>query len=253
MRSGLVALTSTAFSWARHPTDKISSSYLFWSLWLISLGQGGYNPSLQAFGADQIANDDELPSTEHDKKSNKKSLFFQWWYFGICGGSLAGVTVMSYIQDTFGWVLGFAIPTVAMVASIFLLWCGGRIYAYKQDDALSEKPSRDIVRSIKEALSRLMSSRITLSNNNPEVVELELQEKPLCQNPGSTKGSKEGRTCSEAVIWIMRTRQGAEEGLASVRRLIASTTATIFPRFQFSAKVPVAVVNSMIDMGLSPI
>ncbi|KAJ6684057.1 hypothetical protein OIU85_007722 [Salix viminalis] len=189
---GLVALTSTAFSWARHPTDKISSSYLFWSLWLISLGQGGYNPSLQAFGADQIANDDELPSTEHDKKSNKKSLFFQWWYFGICGGSLAGVTVMSYIQDTFGWVLGFAIPTVAMVASIFLFWCGGRIYAYKQDDAISEKPSRDIVRSIKEALSRLASSRITLSNNNPEVVELELQEKPLCQNPGSTKGSKEG-------------------------------------------------------------
>uniref|UniRef100_A0A6N2LIE4 GRAM domain-containing protein n=1 Tax=Salix viminalis TaxID=40686 RepID=A0A6N2LIE4_SALVM len=189
---GLVALTSTAFSWARHPTDKISSSYLFWSLWLISLGQGGYNPSLQAFGADQIANDDELPSTEHDKKSNKKSLFFQWWYFGICGGSLAGVTVMSYIQDTFGWVLGFAIPTVAMVASIFLFWCGGRIYAYKQDDAISEKPSRDIVRSIKEALSRLTSSRITLSNNNPEVVELELQEKPLCQNSGNTKGSKEG-------------------------------------------------------------
>ncbi|KAF9664251.1 hypothetical protein SADUNF_Sadunf17G0136700 [Salix dunnii] len=189
---GLVALTSTALSWARHPTDKISSSYLFWSLWLISLGQGGYNPSLQAFGADQIANDDELPSTKYEKRSNKKSLFFQWWYFGICGGSLAGVTVMSYIQDTFGWVLGFAIPTVAMVASIFLFWCGSRIYAYKQDGAVSEKPSRDIVRSIKEALSKLMTSRITLSNNNPEVVELELQEKPLCQNPGNTKGSKEG-------------------------------------------------------------
>jgi peptide/histidine transporter 3/4 len=170
---GLVALTSTALSWARHPTNKISSSYLFWSLCLISLGQGGYNPSLQAFGADQIANDDALPSTKDGQKSNKKSLFFQWWYFGVCGGSLAGVTVMSYIQDTFGWVLGFAIPTIAMGASILLFWCGSRIYAYKQDDAISERPSRDIVRSIKEALSKLMNSRITLPNNNPGVVELE--------------------------------------------------------------------------------
>eukprot|EP00258_Populus_trichocarpa_P028127 XP_024444146.1 protein NRT1/ PTR FAMILY 5.8 isoform X1 [Populus trichocarpa] len=188
---GLVALTSTALSWARHPTNKISSSYLFWSLCLISLGQGGYNPSLQAFGADQIANDDELPSTKDEQKSNKKSLFFQWWYFGVCGGSLAGVTVMSYIQDTFGWVLGFAIPTIAMGASILLFWCGSRIYAYKQDDAISERPSRDIVRSIKEALSKLMNSRITLPNNNPGVVELELQDKPLCQNSGNAKGLKE--------------------------------------------------------------
>ncbi|KAH8482987.1 hypothetical protein H0E87_027655 [Populus deltoides] len=159
---GLVALTSTALSWARHPTNKISSSYLFWSLCLISLGQGGYNPSLQAFGADQIANDDALPSTKDGQKSNKKSLFFQWWYFGVCGGSLAGVTVMSYIQDTFGW-----------------------------DDAISERPSRDIVRSVKEVLLKLMNSRITLPNNNPEVVELELQEKPLCQNSGNAKGLKE--------------------------------------------------------------
>ncbi|CAK7338675.1 unnamed protein product [Dovyalis caffra] len=188
---GLVALTSTALAWAQHSTSNVSSSYLFWSLCLISLGQGGYNPSLQAFGADQIANDDELPSTKDEKKSNQKGLFFQWWYFGICGGSLAGVTVMSYIQDTFGWVLGFAIPTIAMVTSILLFWCGSRIYTYRQDDTISERPSRDIVRAIKEAASRFMSSRITSSRDKPEIIELELQEKPLCQNSPNAKGLKE--------------------------------------------------------------
>lgn len=188
---GLVALTSTALAWARHPTNNISSSYLFWSLCLISLGQGGYNPSLQAFGADQIPNDDELPCTKDEQKSNKKSLFFQWWYFGVCGGSLAGVTVMSYIQDTFGWALGFAIPTIAMTASILLFWCGSRIYTYKQDDNISERSSPDIFRAIKEAVSKLMNSRITLSSNKPDVAELELQEKPLCQNSGNAKASME--------------------------------------------------------------
>ncbi|KAJ6766835.1 OLIGOPEPTIDE TRANSPORTER-RELATED [Salix purpurea] len=160
--SGLVALTSTALAWATHPTDNISSSYLFWSLCLISLGQGGYNPSLQAFGADQIPNDEDLPRTKDEQKSNKKSLFFQWWYFGVCGGSLAGVTVMSYIQDTFGW-----------------------------DDAISGRSLMDIVRAIKEAVSKLMNSRITLPSRKPDVVELELQEKPLCQNSGNAKALKE--------------------------------------------------------------
>ncbi|KAL3596665.1 hypothetical protein D5086_008302 [Populus alba] len=188
---GLVALTSTALAWARHPTNNISSSYLFWSLCLISLGQGGYNPSLQAFGADQIPNDDELPCTKDEQKSNKKSLFFQWWYFGVCGGSLAGVTVMSYIQDTFGWALGFAIPTIAMTASILLFWCGSRIYTYKQDDNISERSSLDIFRALKEAVSKLMNSRISQSSNKLDVAELELQEKPLCQNSGKAKASME--------------------------------------------------------------
>lgn len=170
---GLVALTSTALAWSWYPSNNLSSSFLFGSLCLISLGQGGYNPSLQAFGADQLEQDDELPCTKDDKKSNKKTLFFQWWYFGVCGGSLCGVTVMSYIQDTFGWVLGFAIPTSAMVTSIALTWCGRGIYSYKQDGTVNNKPFRGIIEAIKESASKLMNCRITLSSDKSEVVELE--------------------------------------------------------------------------------
>ncbi|GLU02008.1 hypothetical protein SLE2022_192810 [Rubroshorea leprosula] len=181
---GLVAVTSTALTWAwSPPSTPGSSSFLFWSLCLISLGQGAYNPSLQAFGADQLdATDELLPCGKDDEKSDEKSQFFQWWYFGVCSGSLLGVTLMSYIQDTFGWVLGFAIPTVAMVTSIAFFSCGSRIYVYKPDEELDCKPFHAIIHAIKVTLSKLSKSKITLPDDNTEMVELELQEKPICHD-----------------------------------------------------------------------
>lgn len=92
------------------------------SLHLISLGLAGYNPSLQAFAAEQLQDED-----------GDKSSFFQWWYFGICCGCLAGVSVMSYIQDTFGWGLGFSIPTLSMLASVLILLSANRFYLYTAD------------------------------------------------------------------------------------------------------------------------
>ncbi|KAM2107445.1 protein NRT1/ PTR FAMILY 5.9-like [Malus sylvestris] len=187
--AGLVALTSTAFTRASSTANKTSSnsSFLFWSLYLISVGQGGYNPSLQAFGADQLDSEEELPSSKDDQKSNKKSVFFQWWYFGVCSGSLMGVTLMSYIQDTFGWILGFAIPMISMVISIVVFSCGSRIYTYRENDqAMDYKLVFNIAQTIKAAALKLMKCRITLPNET-NVTELELQEKPLChQNISST-------------------------------------------------------------------
>ncbi|XP_057983289.1 protein NRT1/ PTR FAMILY 5.9 [Malania oleifera] len=181
---GLVALTWTAISWAWTPaTAAGSSSALFWSLSLISLGQGGYNPSLQAFGADQLENDDELPQTaDRDRHANKKkSLFFQCWYFGVCTGSLLGVSVMSYIQDTFGWGLGFVIPAIAMLASIVFFTCGSRYYTYRQAKAADvNKPFRSMARTVAATVFKMTHSRITLQNNNDTVDELELEEKPIC-------------------------------------------------------------------------
>ncbi|KAG2710330.1 hypothetical protein I3760_04G021600 [Carya illinoinensis] len=188
---GLAALTSTTWARAWSPASKSTRSYsfLFWSLYLVSIGQGGYNPSLQAFGADQLDEHDQeeiLPCTkDEENKSNKKGLFFQWWYFGVCSGSLTGVTFMSYIQDTFGWVLGFAIPTIAMVLSLAFFSCGSRMYTYthKRDDAIhNNTPFESIVRAFKATKSKFMTSGITLSNySSDQKVELELQEKPLCR------------------------------------------------------------------------
>uniref|UniRef100_A0A5B7BPF7 Peptide/nitrate transporter n=1 Tax=Davidia involucrata TaxID=16924 RepID=A0A5B7BPF7_DAVIN len=189
---GLLALTSTAFVWPWIPINKTSSSSssLFWSLYMISLGQGGYNPSLQAFGADQLENEEELPCSKNDQNSNNRSLFFQWWYFGICSGSLLGVSFLSYIQDTLGWGLGFAIPTIAMVTSIAFFSCGSRFYTYNQAKNGEIKSFENIVQAIKATASKIINGG-TVSNHESDVVELELQEKPLCHQGLDTIGDLE--------------------------------------------------------------
>ncbi|CAL1357901.1 unnamed protein product [Linum trigynum] len=185
---GLGALTSTALTWGQYDSNSIGYSFLFGSLCLISLGQGGYNPSLQAFGAEQLDSEDELPCTMDDKKPNLKSLFFQWWYFGVCAGSLMGVIVMSYIQDTIGWVLGFAIPTLAMVASMALFCLGGSIYRYREDeeDAISKKSFLEVLRKVKDVVCKVKVCRIRLSDEKTEAAEMEMQAKPLQTDKHST-------------------------------------------------------------------
>lgn len=170
-----MALTSTTLVSKWIPLDTTSgSSFLFWSLYLISLGLGGYNPSLQAFGADQLETDEDLPCTKDEKKTDNKSLFFQWWYFGVCSGSLLGISVMSYIQDTSGWGIGFAIPTIVMTTSIAFFLCGSRFYTYRQDRDIDWKPLEAIVQAIKATASKMMNSGISLPDSqSSHVIELE--------------------------------------------------------------------------------
>ncbi|KAK6928241.1 Proton-dependent oligopeptide transporter family [Dillenia turbinata] len=221
---GLVALTSTALVWAEAPADKsISSSTLMWCLYLISLGQGGYNPSLQTFGAEQLEGEEDLPCNNKDEQSpSKKSLFFQWWYFGICSGSLLGVSLMSYIQDTIGWGLGFAIPTGAMVLSIVVFSRGSRFYVYKPREDVDARVWENIVQAIKSAASKIRSGRLALSNSEVvDAIETELEEKPLCrQSPECIEALDKKSTRSSILLM---------ENIKAVLRLIPLwTTLLIF-------------------------
>ena len=175
-KKGLVGLTYTAFDGSRSTTKTISLYFLYTSLSLIALGLGVLNPSLQAFGADQLDHDLDHyhdHDTSLEVKSNRKSQFFQCWYFGVCAGSLLGVTVMAYIQDTFGWVLGFAIPTASMLLLILLFLCGSGVYVYADPGLdLKAKPFQRILEYIKGAVSR--RSKITLVNvHDLNAMELE--------------------------------------------------------------------------------
>ncbi|XP_043723519.1 protein NRT1/ PTR FAMILY 5.9-like [Telopea speciosissima] len=202
---GLAALTLTALlrAWIP-PSSKTSSSVsLFWSLYLISIGQGGYNPCLQAFAADQLECDDELPCTKDDQNTKKKSSFFQWSYFSICTGSLLGVSLMSYIQDSFGWGLGFAIPTIAMVASIVCFSCGTRSYTHKQAKG-ENKPIEEIIQAIKETVSKVMNSRITLPEKESDMAELELQERPLCDQDFDSSKTMDENPNNEIVTFDVK-------------------------------------------------
>lgn len=172
---GLVGLTSwtVLHSW-------MPSSLLFLPLYLISVGQGGYNPSLQAFGADQLLCEDGMESLPAEQKNQVKGLFFQWWYFGICSGSLLGNSIMSYIQDTFGWGLGFAIPCGVMVLSVVAFCCGTPLYTCNEQNT-GNRPSDSIFRVLKEIVTCLITRKVRLPtrDDDRDISELELEEKAL--------------------------------------------------------------------------
>ncbi|CAM8968365.1 unnamed protein product [Rhodiola kirilowii] len=183
---GLMALTSTTLVWSLMPGTKTSSTAaLFSSLYLISLGLGGYNPSLQAFGADQLEPEEDLPCKKDNssKPTSQRTLFFQWWYFGVCSGSLLGVSILSYIEDTVGWSLGFGIPTVAMILSIALFSCGTKFYTYKQDERnLSQSaPFLKCIQFIRSTADKILRCRGIASKEHAEA-EIELEEQPLCSS-----------------------------------------------------------------------
>ncbi|CAN4079296.1 unnamed protein product [Withania somnifera] len=205
--AGLLALTSLALQWPWASADKSGfSSSLSWSLHLISLGQAAYNPSLQAFAADQLGDEDELPSTKDTQGSKKKSAFFHWWYFGICCGSLLGVSVMSYIQDTLGWGLGFAIPAIAMIVSIVVFRFGNRFYTHNMDGEIIHIKSlgNHIVKAIRAATSRLTCGEIAVPDSNKsKVTEIELESAPLCQ-PDSDSMEGADKKSENGIIEILK-------------------------------------------------
>uniref|UniRef100_A0A0E0L9U6 Major facilitator superfamily (MFS) profile domain-containing protein n=1 Tax=Oryza punctata TaxID=4537 RepID=A0A0E0L9U6_ORYPU len=202
---GLIGLTLWALLHTRMPC-----STLFFPLYLISIGQGGYNPSLQAFGADQLdigdgddgGGDNGTTAATEEQRSKVKSLFFQWWYFGICSGSLLGNTTMSYVQDTVGWGLGFAVPTAVMAVSVAAFFCCTPLYKQRQPRVVHHKPCRDhsVLKALKSLLASVAAREITLPSRDGDddadiVSELELQEKPLKL---ADEKQEEAMTMSEA-------------------------------------------------------
>ncbi|KAK9137847.1 hypothetical protein Sjap_008441 [Stephania japonica] len=91
------------------------------SLYLVAVGQGGHKPCVQTFGADQF--DENNPE---EKKA--KSSFFNWWYFGISAGASAAILVVYYVQDNVGWLIGFALPAMAMALSLAIFLLGWKSY-----------------------------------------------------------------------------------------------------------------------------
>ncbi|RDX68711.1 Protein NRT1/ PTR FAMILY 5.10 [Mucuna pruriens] len=107
----LPSLTNSECQVGKSCSPQLQVILFFVSLYLMALGQGGHKPCVQAFGADQF---DE----QHAKEYKDRSSFFNLWYFTMCAGCLATLSILNYIQDNLSWVLGFGIPCVVMIIAL---------------------------------------------------------------------------------------------------------------------------------------
>ncbi|KAL6961970.1 hypothetical protein U1Q18_036928 [Sarracenia purpurea var. burkii] len=95
----------------------------FFSLYLVAVALGGHKPCLQAFGADQFDEQDV-------EECRARSSFFNWWYLGLCTGTMSALLIVTYIQDNVNWGIGFGIPCISVVVSLVVFLMGTRTYRY---------------------------------------------------------------------------------------------------------------------------
>ncbi|XVE90832.1 hypothetical protein DITRI_Ditri20bG0107800 [Diplodiscus trichospermus] len=89
--------------------------FFYFAIYLIALGNGGYQPNIATFGADQF--DEEDPKEGHSKVA-----FFSFFYLALNLGSLFSNTILGYFEDHGMWTLGFwASAGSAFVALVLFL------------------------------------------------------------------------------------------------------------------------------------
>ncbi|XP_022146750.1 protein NRT1/ PTR FAMILY 5.1-like [Momordica charantia] len=169
---GLVFLTMAVSVKSLKPTcnngicNKATPSqitFFYISLYTIALGAGGTKPNISTFGADQF---DDFNPTEKQMKVS----FFNWWMFSSFLGALFATLGLVYIQENLGWGLGYGIPTVGLLFSLFIFYLGTPIYRHKV--RRSPSPARDLIRV---PVAAFRNRKLELAASPSELYEVELQ------------------------------------------------------------------------------
>lgn len=132
---GMGTLTLSALVPAFRPPECVGSvcpeasfaqyAIFFLGLYMIALGTGGIKPCVSSFGADQFDDTDPVERV-------KKGSFFNWFYFSINIGALISSSLIVWIQDNYGWDLGFGIPTLFMGLAIGSFFAGTVLYRFQK-------------------------------------------------------------------------------------------------------------------------
>ncbi|CAL5441203.1 unnamed protein product [Camellia sinensis] len=104
-----------------HSSWEIGLFYL--SIYMTALGNGGYQPNIATFGADQF--DEEDP-----KEGLSKVAFFSYFYLALNLGSVFSNTILGYFEDGGMWALGFWVSAASACAGLVLLLSGTSRYRH---------------------------------------------------------------------------------------------------------------------------
>lgn len=103
--------------------SSIATALFYFSIYLIALGNGGYQPNIATFGADQF--DEEDP-----KEGLSKIAFFSYFYLALNLGSLFSNTILGYYEDKGMWALGFWASAGSATLALILFLCGTPRYRH---------------------------------------------------------------------------------------------------------------------------
>ncbi|KAK4476476.1 hypothetical protein RD792_015630 [Penstemon davidsonii] len=98
-------------------------SFFYVSIYLIALGNGGYQPTIATFGADQFDED-------HPKESHSKVAFFSYFYLALNLGCLFSNTILGYYEDKGIWAIGFWASTGSAAVALILFLAGTPMYRH---------------------------------------------------------------------------------------------------------------------------
>ncbi|KAL2518083.1 Protein NRT1/PTR FAMILY 7.3 [Abeliophyllum distichum] len=98
-------------------------SLFYVSIYMIALGNGGYQPNIATFGADQFDEEDA-------HEGHSKVAFFSYFYLALNLGSLFSNTILGYFEDEGIWVLGFWASTGSAFAALILFLGGTKRYRH---------------------------------------------------------------------------------------------------------------------------
>ncbi|CAA7052417.1 unnamed protein product [Microthlaspi erraticum] len=168
---GLLSFSSMIPSNCETPNQLVSCAsqlqvtLFFCSLYIIAVGQSGYKPCIKVFGADQFDGNDPT-------EAKAKSSYFNWMMFGICISILTSRLVSNYIQENLSWSLGFGIPSVFMLLSLFLFLLGIKSYRYSDARGVSKNPFARIFHVFVEAIKNKRQPDLDKYNTNETLLLL---------------------------------------------------------------------------------
>ena len=93
------------------------------SIYLIALGNGGYQPNIATFGADQFDEEDPI-------EGYSKIAFFSYFYLSLNLGSLFSNTVLGYFENEGMWAIGFWASTGSAILALVLFLYGTPRYRH---------------------------------------------------------------------------------------------------------------------------
>ncbi|MED6155611.1 hypothetical protein PIB30_006784 [Stylosanthes scabra] len=113
-------------------------------LFLLSIGTGGIRPCSIPFAIDQF----DLTTVDGRRGTTR---FFNVYYTTQTLIMLLNQTLLVYIMDSVSWTLGYGLPVMFMLVSIFVFFAGTRVYDFVQPQgSIFSKISQVIVAAVRK-------------------------------------------------------------------------------------------------------